>query len=216
MHVRYAARCLLTVTILVVARSHAIGDIITERRSDAQLHALTPLTTPAPRSPEDGQGLEINGLAGPELGGTMWGTHAGQGEHAFGGTSIFADINAPGLTLTITTESIPPPAGKKFAGIITIDFSNFDPVAYSVHEIDILGIKEQSEPNFINSIELIGEGFVETDGSNIFWTGSGIGLDTNPIIVIKWTQVPSPGAPLLVSVAIYLVGARRRRHESCT
>jgi len=213
MTVRYEVRCLLVFTSLAAAQAPAIGDIITERHSSAQLQALVPLPTPAPRSPEDGEGIEINGVAGPELGGTMWGTHAGQGEHAFGGTSIFADINTPGFTLTITTESLPPPAGKKFAGQITIDFRDFDPDAYSDHEISILGIKDPDGENFINSVEVIGEGAVLTFGYNIFWSGSGAGLDANPIVVIKWTQVPSPGSVFALGFGSLVLAQRRRRRR---
>ncbi len=211
MHVRCEVRCLLVLSSLSAANSNAIGGIITEHRPGAQFQELAQLGSPAPRAPDPGQPIEFNGFAGPEFGGTIWGTHAGQGEHGFGGTSVFADLNAPDFTVTVSSESIPPPAGKKFAGKITIDFSAFDPGAFSLHEVEILGIEDPSGDNFINTIEVIGAGVVLTNGYDIFWSGSGEALSSSEVVVIKWTQVPAPGSVCALGLGSLVLAHRRRR-----
>ncbi|HRQ76430.1 MAG TPA: hypothetical protein PK098_10980 [Phycisphaerales bacterium] len=170
------------------------------------------LGTVAHASPIPGQGIVINGVAGPEFGGTFWGS-AVQGDHAFGGTSVYNDPFFPSFFVTVTSGVIPPdqlPQGKKFGGYFEINFTNFAPGDFTNHSIVIGPLKQPGQPNHINFVGLDGVGNVGTDGYNIVWEGLGAALAQSPVVFIYWFQVPAPGALALLGVA-GLVGVRRRR-----
>ncbi len=163
--------------------------------------------------------ITVTGTAGPEVGGTIWGTHGTLNNldnglpHLFGGLgSIYEDdvFESQGLLVTVTSAEIPPPPGKRFAGEITFDFSFFDPGFFTNHSIDIGPIKSPSESP-INTVDLIGPGNVFTDGSSIFWDGLGADLALDPIVTIVWTQIPAPGTAALLGVAALVLTRRRRR-----
>ncbi len=162
--------------------------------------------------------ITVNGTAGPEDGGTIWGTHGTLGNvdnglpHLFGRASIYEDdvFTGLGFLVTVTSAEIPPPPGKTFAGEIAFDFSSFDPGFFTNHSIDIGPIKSPGE-NPINTVDLIGPGSVFTDGSSIFWDGLGADLALDPIVTIVWTQIPAPGTAALLGVAALVLTRRRRR-----
>ncbi len=162
--------------------------------------------------------ITVNGTAGPEDGGTIWGTHGTLGNqdnglpHLFGGVSVYEDDVFAGLGLVVIVNSVEltPPPGKRFAGAIVFDFTSFDPEFLTNHSIDIGPIKSPGE-NPINTVDLIGPGSVFTDGSSIFWDGLGADLGLNPIVTIGWTQIPAPGTAALLGVAALVLTRRRRR-----
>ena len=164
------------------------------------------------RSPEPGQGLTVNGEGdGPFA--TQWGTWAGGGTHPFGGSTVYPDPGFPTFSVTVSSGALPPPAGKKFAGFIVIDFTNFGAGDFPNHWVNISGIKDPAGGNFINSVTVIGAGQATTDGYTISWQGLGSdlgGLGGNPIVRIEWTQIPAPGAAAMLGLA-GLAGVRRRR-----
>ncbi|TVQ60047.1 MAG: hypothetical protein EA379_09090 [Phycisphaerales bacterium] len=164
------------------------------------------------RSPEPGQGITVNGQ-GDGAFATQWGTWAGGGTHAFGGSTTYPDPGFPTFFVVVSSGAMPAPPGKKFAGFFEIDFTDFGAGDFPNHEIDFIGIKDPTGNNFINSVTVIGAGSATTDGYSINWQGLGAdigGLGGNPIVRIEWSQIPAPGAAAMLGLA-GLAGIRRRR-----
>jgi len=148
-----------------------------------------------------GQPVAINGAAGPQFGGTSWGTWKDQGLHNLGGNSQYFDATF-GPILPVFVNS-------SFINAQTIsfefDFGGFFPGDFDFHAIDILGLKQDG-----SIIEVTAsQGIVQTNGNDVHWDGSGSGLANEPDLKITVVQIPAPGALALLGVAG--LAARRRR-----
>ncbi len=171
-----------------------------------------------------GQEIEIIGSGG------LWG-----GLHPFDTVTEF--VLGFG-TVRVTSQELPPPLGKKFAGEIRIDFlptAGISPLvaallANTPNTIDIFLIKDPLEANQINFVDSFeattgaARGLALSDGSSIFWAESFPGeLVSDPLnpdegftdpatlnVVIQWTQIPGPSSVALLTLA-GLTGFRRRR-----
>lgn len=149
----------------------------------------------------EGASVAISGVAGPEFGGTFWGTDADQGTHTLGGVSNYWDPFFPSFAISVSS-SVESPYSVTFQ----IDFSEFAPGDYSEHELVISGLKSDGS---IAGVAGNSNGF-STDGNTIFWSGTGAELASLGTLSFKVFQVPAPGALALLGLA-GLTRARRRR-----
>lgn len=150
----------------------------------------------------NGQPIAIDGSAGPEFGGTTWGTWADEGTHAIGGESTFFDINAPTHTVVVQSSIIQPGHLS-----IILDFSDFNPGDFSFHTIDFHGLKQDG--SIIGASGQFGSFAVIDDGNGVSWLLFGENLAANPVVKINIFQIPAPGALALLGVAG--LTSRRRR-----
>ncbi|MCK6484718.1 MAG: PEP-CTERM sorting domain-containing protein [Phycisphaerae bacterium] len=188
---------------------------------------LLMFASPSARADVDcGDPLAINGSAGPEFGGTVWGTHAPAGgtnngqPHPFCGQSVYEDAFFPGLTINVTSLPIlPPPPGKKFAGVISIDFTAFFPGDFTQHIVDIPLIKDPAGANYINQLIVTTRGTdgttspvpgATTDGYSIHVDVTGVQLGQQSVMDIFWTQIPEPASLSLLALG-GLAMLRRRK-----
>lgn len=169
------------------------------------------------------QPIPISGasMGNPALPNTGWGSIAHAPglpfppgpQHPFGGLTVYDDqVFGPGFQVTVTSGAIPIPPGKRFAGFLQVDFTNWVPNDYLFHTFVFGPFKDQPDDNPINTLTLIGVGVAQADTTNgtISWMGFQSALMGNPIVRIEWTQVPAPGSLALLGMA-GLVGNRRRR-----
>lgn len=147
-----------------------------------------------------GQPIAVNGAAGPEFGGTQWGTWAGQGAHPIGGATIYFDAFFPQFTVTVTSILVAP-----LHLSVVLDYSSFAPGDFTNHVVDLVGLKND---NSIQNV-LSSQGVAGTNGNDVFWAGLGASLQQNPIVKIDIFQIPAPGAIALLGVAG--IAVRRRR-----
>ncbi len=168
-------------------------------------------------------------IAGQEIQIQFFGTGGNllvEGPHPFAGLGNSYDLAGNlGGGITVTSQELIPPPGKKFSGEITFDFNTMDTgdiTAYlsdSPISISILAIKEPAlDGNFINLLAVPPVlGTVFTDGASIFFEESFAGtiLSTGGILQISWNQVPAPGALGLLGLA-GLIGTRRRQRKTRT
>ena len=158
-----------------------------------------------------GQPLDIE--AG-EPGIPHWGF---EGPHPFGGNSLYTD-NLFGNDIIVTSAEVQPPPGKKFAGVITIDYGGAQDYMFGFPHrevVDIFGIKDPGgKINFINTVEtdLPFPHVITTDGFNIHFEVDSQDIATlpTPHVTITWTQIPAPGTLALLGLAGFM-GTRRRR-----
>lgn len=150
-----------------------------------------------------GQLVTINGVAGPQFGGTSWGTNDGQGQHGLGGSSTYWDANfgSPDVLQVFVDSEFLAPNIISF----TFDFGQFFPADFSNHEIHILGLKQDSSIVGVTA----SQGQIVHNGNDVTWFGTGAGLGDNPDLKITVEQIPAPGALALLGVAGLV--ARRRR-----
>lgn len=146
----------------------------------------------------EGQGVAINGTAGPQFA-TAWGTAEGQGLHNLGGFTQYFD---PFFTqFTIDVSSTVNVGSVSFL----ISFSDFAPGDFSTHTVDILGLKADGTIEKVIS----NLGNISTNGNDVSWIGTGAELALEPDLEITVFQIPTPGALALIGVAGLV--ARRRR-----
>ncbi len=155
-------------------------------------------------------------IVGGEPGIPHWGNLFGN-FHPFGSATTH---QVDGLNvIAVTSDSLPPPPGKKFAGVITIDYGGASGYMFDfphLEVVDIFGIKDPGGINFINTVEtdLPFPHVITTDGFNIHFEVDSQDIATlpTPHVTITWTQsvIPAPGALALLGLA-GLMGTRRRR-----
>ena len=148
--------------------------------------------------------VSVSGTAGPELGGTSWGTQDGQGAHALGGSNVYWDATFGNpVFLTVGVSSLVNNGGSV---TFTIDFSAFQSSDFTLCTVDILGLKQDGTLDLVTA----SQGMSSTDGNNVHWMGSGADLSEDSTLLITVRQGPAPGALALLGAA-GLAGARRRR-----
>ncbi len=182
-------------------------------RSVLVIAAVVGLLAPVARADlKLGDPIDIRGFFDGEA---VWGF---EGPHPFGGVSLYTDV-LYGTDIFVTSHELPPPPGKKFAGLIEIFYDTLYLFGFPHFEtIEMSGIKEPGGLNFINSVEVEGPladfSIVSTDGFNIFFAADSVDIGSygNSVVSIIWTQIPAPGALALLGVA-GLLGARRRRRQ---
>lgn len=175
-----------------------------------------------------GDPVTINGQSGPQFGAPLWGTHAPPGAsqngqtHPFCGQTTYEDSVTVGAGLVIHVTSfpiLPPPPGKKFAGVISIDFTPFFPGDFDQHLIDIPLIKDPLGANYINTLIVTTRGTdgttspvpdAATDGYSINVSVSGAQLGQQPVMDIFWSQIPEPASLSLLALG-GLAMLRRRK-----
>lgn len=151
-----------------------------------------------------GQVISVNGAAGPQFGGTTFGSWADQGLHTLGSMSVYWDAlfgSSESLTITVSSEFLAPGV----LGVL-VDFSEFVPGAFDTISVDLLALK--SDTSIVGA--LASQGAIGQDGNNVYWTGFGGQLVDEPVLSITVFQIPEPSVVAL----LVLAGAcsfRRRR-----
>jgi len=163
------------------------------------------LTTAAVRADfAEGNLVYIQGVAGPQNGYTYWGTNVDDQSHALGTAGqVFADsFSSAGHVLVTSWVNSPTSV------VFSFDFSNFNPAQYSVHAIEILGLKNDGSLSSVIASQ--GLAYVQ-DGIKIRWDGLGANLAEEPKLLLTIEQVPAPGALGAMGIAAFAVSRRRRR-----
>lgn len=154
-----------------------------------------------------GQQIVMNGSAGPQFGGTVWGTNQGQGTVVVGGgPTTFFDVFATAFTINVTAILNGPGSLT-----IIIDFSDFAPADFTNHIFDLLNLK--NDGSITDVFASVGTATVTDGGNSIHWEGLGAAIAAagNQTVVLEITQiVPAPGAAALVGLG-GLAAMRRRR-----
>jgi len=124
-----------------------------------------------------------------------------------------------GLSVFVDPIPLPPPPGKRSAGIIMFDFLFTELIFEGPVAFDIM-LKDPKDPdanpiNFAEALDQDGDpiGVIEWTDSNIFWSES-FALEifrAEGIFSISWTQVPAPGSLALLGFAGLCGGRRQRR-----
>jgi MYXO-CTERM domain-containing protein len=154
-----------------------------------------------------GAPLSVSGTAGPEFGGTTWGTSAGQGVHLLGGSNTYWDATFGNpVLLTVGVSST---INNPYSATFYFNFGDFQPSDFTQLTIDIVGLKSDGSIDGVAS----SQGVAITDGNAVHWSGFGGEVSEGGILWITVSQVPAPGALALLGVA-GLVGGRRRRAHS--
>ena len=150
--------------------------------------------------------------------GTRWGTGVLGGlPHTFGGLNLYSDTVLLSPITVQSFELLPPPPGKKFAGVIEITYESVYLGFFQAEHIDIGPIKDAAGGNLINSVVVLGDlgafSTVTTDGFSITFDAltSDILTVGGGVVQIQWGQVPAPGTLALLAVAGLMGGRRRRR-----
>ena len=150
------------------------------------------------------QPVTVIGAAGPQFGGTSWGTNiAGGTTHLLGTSTTYPDAGFPAFFVVVTSV-----VNNINSLTITMDFSNFSPGDFDFHAVDITGLKQDGSIIGVTASQGIAQIF--DNGNSIHWDGSGPALALNGIVTIEITQIPTPGAAALVGLG-GLIGMRRRR-----
>jgi len=84
------------------------------------------------------QPVTVIGAAGPQFGGTSWGTNiAGGTTHLLGTSTTYPDAGFPAFFVVVTSV-----VNNINSLTITLDFSNFGPGDFDFHAVDITGLKQ--------------------------------------------------------------------------
>ncbi len=151
-----------------------------------------------------GSPVSVSGTAGPQLGGTTWGTSAGQGQHALGGSSIYWDsVFGDPQTWTVGVSST---VNALHVATFVINFSQFGAGEFSTLTVDIVGLKQDG--TLLSVAASSGQG--STNGNTVHWQGSGAAMAQLGTLTLTIQQSPAPGALGLLGVT-GLIGIRRRR-----
>lgn len=146
----------------------------------------------------------IQGVAGPENGYSYWGSNVSGLYHPLGtsGQSFTETYSTAGVVLV--TSWVNSPTSVTFL----FDFSGFNPGQYSVHAIEIIGLKEDGSLSSVTASQ--GSAYVQ-GGIKIRWDGLGADLAQQPQLMLTIEQVPAPGAMAVLFGSALVAGARRRR-----
>ncbi len=150
-----------------------------------------------------GNPVWIQGIAGPQNGYTYWGTNIDGNFHSLGAAGQqYADSTFSNYYVSVTSW-VNSPTSVTFS----FDFSNYNPGAYSLHALEIIGLKNDGSLSSVTASQGLAQ--VES-GVKIRWDGNGASLATEPKLVLVIEQVPAPGAVAVLALG-GLVGSRRRR-----
>ncbi|MBL9140467.1 MAG: hypothetical protein JNK53_01255 [Phycisphaerae bacterium] len=151
----------------------------------------------------------IQGVAGPQNGYTYWGSNINGQYHALGATAqTYNDTFAPSYFVSVTSW-----VNSPWSVTFSFDFSQYNPGQYSLHAIEIIGLKNDGSLASVSASQ--GTAWVQ-DGNKIRWDGNGASLANDPKLVLVIEQVPGPGALALLAVtglcgSTGLTASRRRR-----
>lgn len=150
-----------------------------------------------------GNEVYIQGIAGPQNGYTYWGSNVNGQNHALGQVGQqFVDTFSNTDFVSVTSW-----VNSQYSVTFSFDFSQFNPGAYSLHALEIIGLKNDGSLSGVSASQ--GFAYVQ-DGNKIRWDGNGAGLQEMPKLLLTITQVPAPSAFALLGVA-GLSRSRRRR-----
>ena len=157
-----------------------------------------------------GDPLSVSGVAGPELGGTVWGTNAGQGIHPYGTQGqVYVDaVFGPPFIVTVSSG---PEFANRLGGQMNIDFSAFAPADFSTHEVFIENIKPPGTPGgpVISVTSSVGIAEIIGGGSGVKITASGAALAAAGRMNITWEQIPEPATLGLLALGALALIRRR-------
>lgn len=167
----------------------------------AALAAVAGVATSASADWLPNQPIFVNGSFTPlEDPMATWGTWAGQGLHSIGTVSQYtASVPQP---VPIFVTSI---LGTPTDLFITLDFADFPFFEIGTHQVIFPDLKA---PGFTLDA-LANAGSIVVDGTSVIWTAEALDLPGDGIVNIFITQVPAPGAALLLP----MVGLARRRRR---
>lgn len=163
----------------------------------APLCLAATLSTAAAADFAVGNEVFIQGVSGPEAGYTYW-----QGFHDLGDSGqIFTNDTFSTQVISVTSW-----VNSATSVSFSFDFSNYDPGFYSLHSLEIFGLKSDGSLASVTASQ--GLAYVQ-DGIKIRWDGSGLDLVEQPKLVLTIEQVPAPGGLVLLGVAGLMSRGRR-------